>query len=117
MNLSKLKNAWLSPSGKIVIDHPDFDTTGAWHDNLARCIIKDMKKLDHVCLADDWVDENSNCGYCYEYLESIGWIRLHSFSGMEPTWWILEDITPTKKQEKVIVDWCNANNKKNVLEF
>ena len=43
--LRGLKNAWLSPDGKIVVDADDFAPLGAWHEELAQCIARDLLHL------------------------------------------------------------------------
>ena len=44
MNLVGINNAWLSPSGKWVIDHELFDSNSAWHNDLGDCILLDRWK-------------------------------------------------------------------------
>ena len=111
MKLRGLQLAWLSPDGAIVTDADDFDGH-AWHDDLAKCIIRDLEGLAHKCDYEDFIDGLDNITYAYEYLESIGWIRLAR--KVLRSQWIMPCPSPTltRQQKDVVLRWCIANNVK-----
>lgn len=93
----ELEVAWLSPDGKVYStpkdDYGHFES--------------------HVTHGGDIIDKlepNNMVGDPIDWLENRGWIRLHSWTG---TWgWVKSNRFKrlTKRQEGIIVDWCNANN-------
>ena len=122
MNLKDLKLAWLSPAGKFVTDHKDFDP-GPWHENLASCVlmgiwkmkdimdvfcfIQDLEELDyeHKGVIKHSLDQTST-----DCLEALGWIRLNArLLGDKHPWIISADTRLTKKQDNALLDWCNEN--------
>lgn len=109
MDLKGLNNAWLSPNGRIVSDHPKFFERRSWHVNLAECILADMWKMDDTLDAFERAQDNNNS--CTEELEHMGWIRLHGFGGRTPVWIVLRSRKITKKQEATILDWCLDNGR------
>lgn len=110
MNLLNLNNAWLSPTGRWVIKDREFDSMkGAWHEELALCILRDIWNVKSRLDAFDKVNQKFN-NTAIEELENIGWIRLHGYGGIIPKW-IAPQNEITKKQQIEIVDWCNVNNK------
>lgn len=112
MELKDLKNAWLSPTGEIVITAKEFSGyDGGWHDQLAYCILRDIWGYDSFFDAFNRVHKKFSA-YGYTELEDLGWIRLHGFGGLPPKFILPHKKTLTKKQENTILDWCNANNVK-----
>lgn len=102
--LRDLKNAWLSPSGKIVVDAEDFAPLGAWHEELAQCIVRDLLNLKTARETRDMVGVDKKHAYVYEWLEERGWIRYCH--------WILKWVVATRMraaQREVIELWCEAN--------
>ena len=72
MKLEGLENAWLSPEGKYYIDHKKFFTRGAWHENLALCILSDLWGIEDILDVFTKVREVGEYGYVA--LESLNWI-------------------------------------------
>lgn len=111
IKLKGLREAWLSPSGKLVVSDKEVADPFAWHLDIGCAIVRDLQGLKTS--ADGW--EYATISQPFEttvdYLESIGWIRLHQAYGIGCRW-IKKDFTKRlpKRQENVIVDWCNANN-------
>jgi hypothetical protein len=105
--LRELKNAWLSPSGEIVVDAEDFAPIGAWHEELAQCLVRDLLGLKS---ARDAREEVAGAGkphaYVYEWLEARGWIR---YSHWNLRWVVATRMTD--RQQEVIEAWCAANNR------
>lgn len=110
ITLKDLRNAWLSPTGRLVVDDvKECLDLLAWHQDIACAIIRDEQGLDSHKTAFFWV---AGLKFNYsptEYLEDKRWIRLHGFGGRKPGWIARERIT--KAQERVIVDWCVANGR------
>lgn len=117
--LKGLTNAWLSPKGRIVIRHEHFYAEGAWHEELALCILADIWLLDHPDDAYEKKRELHGHEYAYVVLENMGWIRLHGYGGMEPIWIVPPNKKLTHRQEETIIDWCIANNERydQVIEY
>lgn len=110
MDLRGLRNAWLSPSGDLIVDHEDFDPASAWHEDLARCIVRDLQGLRTLYEATDYVRRDSPHAYVYEYLESLGWIRLRAWPGELRVRWVLPTPLVPQSQRAIIESWCEANN-------
>ncbi len=108
-NLSNLENCWLSPTGRVITDSRQFFHDTPWHENLANCILRDIWGLEDELDAFQRVQEKFG-NTSTEELEHLGYIRLHGFGGLTPKWIIPLRHRLTKKQESVIVDWCNDNN-------
>lgn len=114
MTLKNLNNAWLDPYGKYVTNWEGFSEGSAWHEDLAKCIIATEQYIEQ----DDFfgimhfVREQQKLNYCYEYLESKGWVRLHGYAGLPPKWIVPFKGRINSAQETAILDWCIANNKK-----
>lgn len=111
IELKGLENAWLSPTGRIVVTHPEFNNNYngvAWHNILATCIFMDIKHSTNYL--DTFHELYTGHKEIYEQLEDLGWIRLHGYGGLKPRWIIPYGKKITKSQENVILDWCNANN-------
>jgi hypothetical protein len=102
-----LRNAWLSPQGEIVTDAEDFDPR-AWHEDLAACIVRDREGISHAGEVY-WHLRQKGFDYTYEYLESIGWVRLCGRGGTFLKWIIPNRLTA--RQREVIECWCAANGK------
>lgn len=103
-DLKTLKNAWLSPAGEIVIDADDFAPMGAWHEELAQCIVRDLLKLKSRREARDVAGPGKPHAYVYEWLEAQGWIRYCH--------WCLKWVVATRMrtaQREVIEAWCEVN--------
>lgn len=84
---------WLSPKGEF------YTMNGhSGHERVAYDIIDGLGINEEY---EKW-EENNNYSYGYEYLEFLGWIRLHGYT--EPLW-ILYDITPTFVQKQKIKQW------------
>lgn len=102
-DLRSMRNAWLSPDGEIVVDADDFAPLGAWHEELASCIVRDLLRLPHRRDAIDAVRKGGH-NYVYEYLEDRGWIR---YCG-----WAIKWVVATRMrnaQREVIEAWCEVN--------
>jgi hypothetical protein len=90
IDFRQLRQCWLSPGGEIRECWPN-------HESEAFDILKEIGKYEDF--------HRSESEYGYEYLESLGWIRLHA-----PTQtWICEK-RPTARQRKVIKEWCFDNS-------
>jgi hypothetical protein len=103
--LRELKNAWLSPSGELVVDAEDFAPMGAWHEELARCIVRDMLQKKSVHEVRTMVGMGQKYAYVYEWLEARGWIRYCH--------WCLKWVVATRMQtaqRRVIEQWCEVND-------
>jgi len=103
--LKDLKNAWLSPSGEVVIDADDFAPMGAWHEELAQCIVRDLLHLETARETRDMVGPDKKHAYVFEWLEERGWIR---YCG-----WALKWVVSTRMraaQRRVIEQWCEVND-------
>lgn len=103
--LRNLKNAWLSPSGEIVVDAEDFAPLGAWHEELAQCIARDLLNLPSVREAQELAGMGKEHAYVYEWLEARGWIRYCH--------WALRWVVSTRMrtpQREVIELWCEVNS-------
>lgn len=105
--LKGLLNAWLSPSGELIVDAEDFEGM-AWHEQLAACIIRDQHGLEHRCDVQPFI-EAAGHDYAYDYLEAHGWIRLHSWQGAALKWITTPIIASV--QRDVIERWCAENGK------
>lgn len=106
--LKGLQNAWLSPTGEIVVDARDFFPEGnaAWHEQLAACLLRDQMGLAHAREATELVRKDDPHGYVYEYLEARGWIRYCH--------WALKWVVATRMrtaQRRVIEEWCEVNDR------
>lgn len=44
-NLSDLYRCWLSPTGRVVVEHPNIWDMNAYHESLAQGILADIWKL------------------------------------------------------------------------
>jgi hypothetical protein len=95
-NLRQLRQCWLSPTGEI---------RGLFlnHESEAFEILKELGKYKYFFRQK--LDRKNRFHYAYEYLETLGWIRLHAAKQK----WILMK-RPTFLQRKVIKDWCMYNN-------
>lgn len=96
VNFAQLRECWLSPDGEV---------RGCWpnHEGEAYDILREIGKYEDFNRRSDEME----VAYAYEYLESLGWIRLHA-----PTQkWICEK-RPTARQRKVIKEWCFDNSVK-----
>jgi len=105
--LKGLTECWMSPTGRIVRDHPDFyHSTSAWHEQLAMYILADKWRITY----DETVERvhSKFDGTAYEELESMGWIRLSKRGAVIPLW-ITGRRTIPKKQEETILEWCREN--------
>lgn len=108
MELRGLKNAWLSPDGKLVTDAPDFYPGGAWHEQLAGIILRDLKGLRVTYEAHELARKDTPFAYTYEYLESLGWIRLCGWHSILK--WVIPCGTKlTHRQKRVVREWCEVN--------
>lgn len=107
--LKGLKNAWLSPRGELITDAPGFCSSGAWHEALAGYILMDIQGLRTTYEAHEFARKDTPYAYTYEYLESLGWIRLCGW-GSIIKWVLPEDMRLTRQQRGVIEEWCAANN-------
>jgi hypothetical protein len=103
------KNAWVSPKGDFITDHPEFEEKYAFHFELGACILKDM--FDWESKYEAWEHKDAS-RYVIETLEKKKWIRLHSFAGSSPKWVVPEGTKITTQQENTILKWCIANKKK-----
>ncbi len=103
-----LKNAWLSPRGEIITDHPGFYPGHAWHEGLAACIVMDLQGLRTPYEATEFATKGTPHTYIYEYLESIGWIRLCGWGESTRKWIVSGRMTPA--QRRVIKNWCLEND-------
>ena len=110
--LKDLRNCWLSSTGKIIIKDKEFDETDscAWHERLGLCILRDLWNVPTFLDAFEQGHNKSSWQSTSE-LESLGYVRLHGFGGLSPNWIIPYKKILTKKQEIVILDWCEINNK------
>ena len=112
-NLKGLKNAWLSPTGRLIIgDKKEALDLYAWHQDIACVIIRDEQGFKSHKDAFFWVAEMRFNYSPTQYLEDRKWIRLQSLGNLKPRW--IKDAFQrlTKAQERVIVDWCEANDRR-----
>lgn len=109
--LFKLSNCWLSPEGEIIVGDDEFDGN-SFHEELALCIIRDLKCFQTKMDAFDWIHENFWNKYAYDWLEEQGWIRLHGFRQSDRARWItFQDQKLTFQQKQKIRKWCELNGK------
>ena len=104
--LRQMTNAWLSPSGEIVVDADDFAPLGAWHEELAQCIARDLLGLSSAREAREVAGADEEHAYVYEWLEARGWIR---YCG-----WALKWVVATRMQSaqrRVIEEWCEIHGR------
>lgn len=107
--LQGLKNAWLSPEGEVITDAPDFyPGGGGWHEGLAGCIVMKLRGLRTTYEAHEFAREGTPHAYTYEYLESIGWVRLCGW-GVILKWVLPCGTVLTGSQKTVIEKWCSEN--------
>jgi len=109
MKLKDLEQCWLSPKGKIIVDHDQMDCICAFHEQLALCILSDIWGLNSRHEAFSKVHERFS-HTATEELEDMKWVRLHRIG--KSKWVVPCDSRITKKQESVILDWCLENNVK-----
>jgi hypothetical protein len=110
MELLGLRNAWLSPTGEVVTDAPHFyPGSGGWHENLAGCILRDLLALRTDYEAHELARRDTPFAYTYEYLESLGWVRLCGWGTAVLKWVIPCGTKLTRAQGLVIDAWCDAN--------
>lgn len=102
MKLLGLKNAWLSPSGDVIVRARDFYGDWAWHETLADCIIRDLNKLKSIRDVMDFIEPTR---ISTEWLEDRGWVRLHMT--IKPKW--IVDSLLTSDQRLIIEEWCAIN--------
>jgi hypothetical protein len=108
MELQGLKNAWLSPTGEVVTEAPGFYPGGAWHEDLAGCILRDLLSLRTTYEAHELARKDTPFAYTYEYLESLGWVRLCGW-GRSPKWVVPSGGALTHRQRREIRDWLTVN--------
>lgn len=110
--LRGLRNAWLSPAGEVVVDHEDFAPMGAWHEELAVCIVRDLLNFEPSKSAYTVTEKvrsmNGGFAYVYEYLESIRWVRLCGWQLKVK--WVIPDGLVFPAQRRIIEAWCKAND-------
>lgn len=105
--LRSLKNAWLSPAGEIVVDADDFAPLGAWHEELAQCIARDLLNLRHRTDAQKLAGMGTGYSYVYEWLEDRGWIRFCAWANDR---WVVAT-RMTTAQRRLIEQWCEVNGR------
>lgn len=101
LELLGLKNAWLSPDGQVISDWEGFDSSyGGWHETLGGFILKSLG-----------LELPQYFDYNYEYLESLGYIRLCGWHDVVLKWVIPCEVVLTDAQKRVIWQWCEINDK------
>lgn len=111
-DLFKLADCWLSPKGEVIVGDED-EILHAYHENLAECIIREMKGFETTSDARMWfLETQGGNAYAYDWLEQQGWIRLHGFRESDRARWItFQDQKLTFHQKQKIRQWCKVNNK------
>ncbi len=110
MKLKGLKNAWLNPKGEVITDAPGFYAGNAWHEGLAGYIVMDLQRLRTPQEAHEFATKDTPHAYTYQYLESIGWIRLCGWGKLILKWVLPCETVLTTEQKAVIARWCSENN-------
>lgn len=104
-----MKNGWLSPRGKLVTSHDDFDTRMSFHLDLGACILKDLNGWSSKYQA---YNQHGATDYVYRELAKRGYIRLHGFADLTPVWVLEPWQKLTKRQETYILGWACKNNRR-----
>ena len=104
--LKDLENAWISPTGRVVVKHSKFFNERSWHSELALCLLADIWKIADIMDAFEKIEDENSFMTATDRLEKFGWIRLHTSVLTK----FLIPKKATKKQEKIILDWCIENS-------
>jgi hypothetical protein len=103
-----LTKCWLSPKGEIIVGASDSDNIAS-HEQLALSILRNMRGGDEDRWGTyEWVRNCSEFLYAYEYLETLGYIRLHGFNDVLRARWIITQKMSFIQKQKIKL-WCIVN--------